>query len=102
MLVNKVRFHRIGSVFQAYLYFRVKKEFFLAQVSCWHFTVNHSFLMILDSQKTLDQRGFNAPKIIQIDFVSSELCSLKEHHVQFFSEVEIIKIYDVHLYRDSY
>ena len=35
--------------------------------------------MILDSQKTLDQRRFNAPKIIENENVSLELCAAKEH-----------------------
>ena len=60
--------------------------FFLARVSCWCFAVNHSFLMILDSQKTLDQRGFNAPKIIKNENVNSELCSFKQHHAQVLAE----------------
>ena len=42
--------------------------------------------MFLDSQKTLDQRGFNAPKIIKNENVNSELCSFKQHHAQVLAE----------------
>ena len=63
-----------------------KRTFFLAHVSCWLFAVNDPFLMILDSQKTLDHCRFNAPKIIKNEFVSSELCSSKEHHAQVLAE----------------
>ena len=38
--------------------------------------------MILDSQKALDQRRFNAPKIIENENADSELCSVKEHHAK--------------------
>ena len=38
--------------------------------------------MILDSQKTLDQAFFNAPKIIENYWLSSELRLAKEHYVE--------------------
>ena len=37
--------------------------------------------MILYSQKTLDQRRFNAPKIIENENMT-EMCSVKEHHAE--------------------
>ena len=42
--------------------------------------------MILNAQKTLDQRGFSAPKIIKNENVNSELCSFKQHHAQVLAE----------------
>ena len=59
-----------------------KWTFFLAHVPCCHFTVNHSFLMILGSQKTLDQALSNEPKYIQNGSLSSELWLTEGHKVQ--------------------
>ena len=44
--------------------------------------------MILDSQETLEQRGSNAPKIIEKRREIPELWCSKEHHAKDFSEVE--------------
>ena len=38
--------------------------------------------MILDSQETLHQRRYHAPKIIEKRQASSELSPGKEHHVE--------------------
>ena len=55
-----------------YLFLKVI-SFFHAQVYGWHFTVNHTFAMILDARETPAQRRYNAYKIIQNPSASSEL-----------------------------
>ena len=60
--------------------------------------VNHSFLMILGSLKARAERCSNAPKIIENHRVSSELCPLKEHHVDGVPKSDSCGIY----YRESY
>ena len=79
-------FIELDRYIQDFCTFRWKSIFFLSHDWCWDFAVNHSFLMILDAQKTLDHRGFNAPKIIKNENVNSELCSFKQHHAQVLAE----------------
>ena len=75
--------HEIGDPMQVVTTFILKYSLFLMLRFCsCHFTVNRTFLMILDAQKTSAQRRFNAPKIIQNLSARSELCPVKEHHVE--------------------
>ena len=58
----KWRFTELSTVF---VISTANITFFVAQVSCWHVTVNHSFLMILDAQKSRERHLFNASKYIK-------------------------------------
>ena len=63
--------------------------------------VNHPFVMILGPLKARAQRCSNAPKFIKNYRVSSELWTLKEHHVEGILKSGLIVIFTDY-YRKSY
>ena len=86
-----------GMIGQSYIYLK-NGAFVLAHVCDCSFAVAGSLYIILGALERRAQRRSNAPKIMYKFTASSELCPLKDHHVESILKSALCMVY----YRKSY